>query len=67
VEASTTLAAAGALEAFPETIEASLRLGATALRILHVPTRDIDLTMQEIGNWHYEPVIEKSARDEDAR
>jgi len=35
LETSTRLLAAGAVHAYPETIEASLRLGATALQILH--------------------------------
>ena len=49
---------AGATYAYPETIEASLRLGATAMRILQVPTTDIDDLMQNVRDWNYKPVAE---------
>jgi nucleotide-binding universal stress UspA family protein len=42
LEASSQLLEAGATHAHPETIEASLRLGAAALQILRVPADDID-------------------------
>ena len=64
LEASAALIAAGAAHAYPEMIEASLRLGATALRMLHVPTTDIDLTLQDIRDWDYQPVIETPAKEE---
>jgi hypothetical protein len=46
LEASSALVEAGAIHAYPETIESSLRLGATALRILQIPTADIDQMLQ---------------------
>lgn len=61
LEASAALVAAGAAHAYPETIEASLRLGATALNILRVPTDAIDQTLQEIRERDYRPVVEDEA------
>ena len=58
LETSTRLLDAGAVHAYPETIEASLRLGATALQILQVPSADIDQVIQGVRNWGYKPVLE---------
>jgi CPA2 family monovalent cation:H+ antiporter-2 len=58
LEASSALLQAGASHAYPETIESSLRLGATALRILRVPTADIDRMLQDIRDLDYQDVIE---------
>ena len=58
LESSTRLIDAGATHAYPEAIEASLRLGATALRMLRVPTDDIDLILQDVRDWDYKPVLE---------
>lgn len=58
LETSTRLLQAGALHAYPETIEASLRLGATALQILQVPAEDIDTVIQDVRDWGYRPVLE---------
>lgn len=58
LETSTQLLEAGAVHAYPETIEASLRLGATALQILHVSTEDIDQVIQGVRDWGYKPVLE---------
>lgn len=58
LEASSQLIEAGATHAYPEAIEASLRLGATALEILHVPTGDIDQLVQGVRAWDYKPVLE---------
>lgn len=58
LETSTRLLDAGAVHAYPETIEASLRLGATALQILHVPSEDIDQVIQDVRDWGYKPVLE---------
>lgn len=58
LEASSKLIDAGATHAYPEAIEASLRLGATALQILHVPADDIDQLVQGVRAWDYQPVIE---------
>ncbi|AOS85080.1 sodium:proton exchanger [Chlorobaculum limnaeum] len=57
LKASGQLLEAGAIHAYPETIEASLRLGATALKILDVPTEDIDEVIQGVRNWGYKPVL----------
>jgi len=59
LEASSRLLDAGATHAYPETIEASLRLGATALQILRVPTDDVDLLVQGVRDWGYKPVLEE--------
>ena len=64
LESSSRLLAAGAAHAYPETIEASLRLGATALKVLHVPVNDIDLMIQEVRDWDYKPVLEEGEGDE---
>ena len=58
LEATSRLLDAGATHAYPEAIEASLRLGATALQILRVPSEDIDLVVQGVRDWDYKPVIE---------
>ena len=58
LETSSQLLDAGATHAYPEAIEASLRLGATALQILCVPSDDIDLLVQGVRDWNYKPVIE---------
>ncbi len=58
LETSARLLEAGAIHAYPETIEASLRLGATALQILHVPSDDIDQVIQDVRDCGYKPVLE---------
>lgn len=47
-----------ATHAYPDTIEASLRLAATALQILRVPADDIDSIIQDVRDWNYKPVLE---------
>lgn len=64
LEASSALMDAGAIHAYPETIEASLRLGATALRMLQIPTVDINQMLQEIRDWDYKPVIENPEKED---
>jgi CPA2 family monovalent cation:H+ antiporter-2 len=59
LESSSRLLQAGAVHAYPEAIEASLRLGATALDILHVPAEDVDTLIQGVRDWNYTPVIEE--------
>ena len=59
LKASSQLLEAGALHAYPEAIESSLRLGAIALRMLHVPTKDVDLILRGVRDWNYQPVIEE--------
>lgn len=56
---SSQLIDAGATHAYPEAIEASLRLGATALQMLAIPTDDIDRMLQDVRNWDYQPVLEE--------
>ena len=58
LETCTRLLDAGAMHAHPETIEASLRLGAMTLQMLHVPSDDIDQLLQEVRDWGYKPVSE---------
>lgn len=61
---SSALIEAGAVHAYPETIEASLRLGATALRMLRIPTLEIDQMLQDIRDWDYQPVIETPVKED---
>lgn len=58
LESSARLLAAGATHAYPEAIEASLRLGAAALEMLRVPAEDIESIIQEVRDWDYQPVLE---------
>jgi len=58
LETSTQLIEAGATHAYPEAIEASLRLGATALQMLRIPDKDVDLIIQGVRDWDYDPVLE---------
>ena len=37
---------------------ASLRLGATAMKMLRVPAGDIELIVQGVRDWDYQPVLE---------
>ncbi|RPI38677.1 MAG: hypothetical protein EHM59_22890, partial [Betaproteobacteria bacterium] len=64
LESSSRLIDAGATHAYPEAIEASLRLGATALRMLSIPTDDIDRMLQDVRDWDYKPVLEEEAAQE---
>ncbi len=59
LEMSARLLDAGAVHAYPEAIEASLRLGATALQMLQVPLADIDQVIQGVRDWGYKPVLEE--------
>lgn len=58
LDASTRFLGAGAAHAYPETIEASLRLGETALQMLNVPSDDIERVIQDVRNWGYKPVLD---------
>jgi len=58
LEATAALLAAGATHAYPEALEASLRLGATALQMLRVPTEDVDQLLQGVRDWDYQPLLE---------
>jgi len=64
LEASSALIEAGAIHAYPEAIESSLRLGATALRMLRISTIDIDQMLQDIRDWDYQPVIENPVKED---
>jgi voltage-gated potassium channel Kch len=64
LDASSAWIDAGAIHAYPEAIESSLRLGATALRMLRIPTVDIDLMLQDIRDWDYQPVIETPVKED---
>jgi len=57
LETSTRLLEAGATHAYPDSIEASLHLGETALKMLHVPQETIDLVAQNVRDWGYRPVL----------
>lgn len=63
LETSAQLLGAGAIHAYPESIEASLRLGAVALETLQIPSESIDQLLQGVRAWDYKPVQEKEARD----
>ncbi len=56
LEACTRLIEAGATQAFPEAIEASLRLGASALQMVGAPAENIDLLIQGVRERGYELV-----------
>jgi CPA2 family monovalent cation:H+ antiporter-2 len=58
LESSSQLLDAGATHAYPEAIEASLRLGATALRMLRVPVDDVEQMIQDVRDWDYKAVLE---------
>ncbi len=62
LQESSQLLAAGATHAYPEAIEASLRLGATALQILQIPSADIEQVMQGVRDLDYKPVLEEKSR-----
>ncbi len=55
---SSALTAAGATLAYPELIEASLRLGAAVLNHLAVPHENVDELIQDVRDEGYRPVAE---------
>lgn len=59
LEASGRLLELGATEAYPEAIEASLRLGARALEMVGAPAESVDLLVQGIRDRGYALVNEK--------
>jgi len=59
LQGSSQLLEAGATHAYPEAIEASLRLGATALQMLSVSEDDVDEIIQGVRDWDYRPVLEE--------
>lgn len=56
---STRLLEAGATRAYPEMIEASLRLGASALEVLNVPDEEVNEMVQNVRDLGYRPVAEE--------
>lgn len=64
LDTSAQLISAGATHAYPEAIEASLRLGASALRMLSIPTDDIDTMLQNVRELDYKPVLEEKPAEE---
>ena len=58
LETSSRLLAAGAAHAYPETIESSLRLGATALKMLNVQADLIDEMVQDVRDRGYQPILD---------
>lgn len=63
LETSTRLLDLGAMHAFPEAIEASLRLGASALEILQIPSENIDEVIQSVRNSQYKPVLSEQEKE----
>ena len=47
---------AGVTDAFPETLESSMRLGANALRIIGVPTDNVDMLLRDVRSENYDLV-----------
>ena len=64
LEVCARLLEAGATQAFPEAIEASLRLGAEALQMVGSPADSVELLMQGVRNRGYELVRERVEDDE---
>lgn len=58
-EATLELLKAGATHAYPEAIEASLSLGATALDLLEVPFNEIESIIQNVREKNYQSVLDK--------
>jgi CPA2 family monovalent cation:H+ antiporter-2 len=58
LESSSAMLEAGVVEAYPESIEASLRLGSIALRMLNIPVPEIEQVMQDARDWDYRAVLE---------
>ncbi|MCG6896709.1 MAG: cation:proton antiporter [Thiocapsa sp.] len=58
LEACGNLIRAGATLAYPEAIESSLRLGAEALKMLGVPTGDVDSLLQGVRSEGYAQVVD---------
>ncbi|WP_235464243.1 cation:proton antiporter [Aeromonas australiensis] len=58
LETSTLLLEAGALQAYPELIEASLHLGETALQLLNIPDSQIHQVLQNVRESGYQSVQE---------
>lgn len=62
LDTSRRLIEAGATHAYPETIETSLQLGATALEMASISPDEIQHIMQNVRDWGYRPVLEQDER-----
>lgn len=62
LKTSTELLLSGAVHVYPEAVEASLLLGAAALKILSVPSVDIDNLVQDVRDRGYQTVVEPNER-----
>ena len=58
-EASMKLLEEGATHAYPEAIEASLSLGATALQMLDVASEEVEQLIQSVRDRNYKPILEQ--------
>jgi CPA2 family monovalent cation:H+ antiporter-2 len=58
IDSRAHLLEAGATHAYPETIEASLQLGGTALRMLGVPGDEVEGILRDVREGNYQPVLE---------
>lgn len=61
VESSMKLLEEGATHAYPEAIEASLSLGATALQMLDVVNEDVEQLIQSVRDRNYKPILEQQS------
>lgn len=59
LDSRAQLLRAGATDAFPEIIEASLQLGGAALRMLQVPPDEVEAILLGVREGNYLPVLEK--------
>jgi len=64
LKACAQLLEAGATQAFPEALEASLRLGAEALQMVGAPADNAELLLQGVRDEGYELVREEPENDE---
>jgi len=62
LDESVQLLAAGAAAAHPEAIEASLFLGATALKMLRMDPERIDDVIQGVRDWGYRPFADSERK-----
>ena len=60
LKTSAQLTEAGATMALPETMEASLLLGAIALKTLYVPAEDIDSLLEDVRDNNYQALVARS-------
>jgi glutathione-regulated potassium-efflux system protein KefB len=63
LQESSRLLEAGATQAYPEAIEASLRLGAAALEMLGAPAENVDLLLQGVRDRDYQIVTKETPGD----